>query len=337
MGKIKVAIYDEDKGYRERFADYLMNYKPQEIELSVYTQIEYFLNQQNVDKYHLVVLGGGYEDVLAQVKEIQIPVLVLTEYAQSYVKETVDFAKEQVVYTSKYQSMDVITRQMRLMTEAGRVRENSRLAMHEMEVVGICSPVKHEMQMFFSLLYARNVAKYGKVLYINLLELSGFSELFGETEYDFGDVILLLREERCQPERILACIYELEDISYLSPLQSLESIREITAEDIKRLLEFVAVYTDFQTVVIDLGTALAGVVEVLLECAKIYCLIKKGYYYDVQQEQFLSFLEKSVDAAFEERMIMLELPYLAKVISGRANLLEQLDWSEFGDFVRQIC
>ena len=33
MVKIKVAIYDADKGYRERFADYLMNHKASEMEL----------------------------------------------------------------------------------------------------------------------------------------------------------------------------------------------------------------------------------------------------------------------------------------------------------------
>ena len=38
MAKIKVAIFDTDKGYRDRFADYLMSYKATEMDLAVFTK-----------------------------------------------------------------------------------------------------------------------------------------------------------------------------------------------------------------------------------------------------------------------------------------------------------
>lgn len=331
MAKIKVAIYDVDKGYRERFADYLMNYKPQEIEVSVFSQMQYFMDRLRVDKYQLLVLGCGYEEALRQVQGTKIPVLVLTEYMQSYVKETVGFEEEQILYTSKYQSMDVITRQMQFMVQ----KQNSKgkhVSTEDLEIVGVISPNRHEMQMFFSLLYARNLAE--KVLYINLLELSGFAELFGDTEYDMGDVILQLREE-ARAENVLSYIYQLEGISYISPLKSPESVREITEADIRRLLKFVTDYTDYRMVILDLSVTMAGLAEVLLQCSKIYCLTKKGYYYEMQRKQFSDYLEKLVDAAFLERLVSVEIPYQAKVITGGLNLLEQLDWSEFGAFVRQ--
>ena len=49
--------------------------------------------------------------------------------------------------------------------------------------------------MIFSMLYAKNAGRKNKTLYLSLLEFSGFGELFGDTEYDIGDVILEMREE----------------------------------------------------------------------------------------------------------------------------------------------
>ena len=105
MAKIKVAIFDEDKSYRERFADYLMSYKAAEMELAVFTNEQFFFEALEVDKFHLFVLGSGYESVLPRARALKAPVLVLTEYMQSYVKETIEMLDEQVVYTSKYQQV----------------------------------------------------------------------------------------------------------------------------------------------------------------------------------------------------------------------------------------
>jgi len=97
-----------------------------------------------------------------------------------------------------------------------------------LEVVGVFSPIKHEMQMMFSLLYARNAAKNGKVLYINLMEFSGFSELFGETEYDLSDVMMLLRNEEYTVEDIGSYIYEMDQFSYICPFTNPENSTSYT-------------------------------------------------------------------------------------------------------------
>lgn len=333
MAKIKVAIFDADKGYRERFADYLMSYKAAEMDLAVFTNEQFYYEALEVDKFHLFVLGSGYEAVLPRTRALKVPVLVLTEYTQSYVKETIEMLDEQVVYTSKYQSMDVITQKMQLLTE---VKGQTSVAQRDLEVVGVFSPVRHEMQMLFSLLFARNAAREGKVLYINLLEFSGFSEAFGDTEYDLGDVILQTREAVVRAERILACICEGEGFSYISPPLNPENVREITEEDVRRLLEIVAEYTNYQTVILDIGMNVCDFAEVLLRCDRIYCLGKRGYLFEAQIRQFFTYLERAVDAAFLDRIRQVEIPGQTKVICGGVNLLEQLDWGDFGDFVRSV-
>lgn len=334
MAKIKVAIYDADKGYRERFVDYLMSYKSEEMDLSVFTGGEYFLKALDVDKYHLLVLGCGYEEVLQRVSALTVPILVLAEHIQSYVNESIEMTDEQIVYTSKYQSMDVITKRMQLMTEVKQMRGTPVMLHRTLEVIGIFSPIKHEMQMLYSLLYTKNAARTEKVLYLNLLEFSGFSELFGETEYDLGDAILQIRDKRRNAADLRNCIYEKEEFSYLSPFSNPENIREVTAEDVQGLLSVIADYTDYQKVIIDIGIGAMGLIEALLVCSKLYCLEKRGYLFQIQITQFLNCLEKMAGSAFLERIERLEVPHQAKVVSGGSNLLEQLNWTEFGDFVR---
>lgn len=344
MTKIRAAIYDTDNVYRERFADYLMNYKTEEMELSVFSEEVYFLEALNVEKYHLLILGCGYEEILCKVRLFESPVLILTEYDTSKddisnndividVKERFDVTNSQLVYTPKYQSMDIIMKKIQLMTETIRVQKNPIIS-RKLEVVGIISPIKHEMQMMFSLLYAQNAAREGRVLYINLMEFSGFSELFEEMEHDLGDFMILLRNHEWNVEALYSCIYEMEEFSYICPFTNPENVKEITKTDVKKLLEIVAKYTDYETIILDIGVGMAEYGQVLLSCDKIYCLEKKGYLFEIQTAQFLKYMEKLGDGMSVEQIETIEIPYQPKIISGGSHLLERLNWSEFGDFVR---
>ena len=242
--------------------------------------------------------------------------------------------EEQVVYASKYQSMDGITRQMQMLTEAKWGCKEEQID-QAVEVIGVFSPVKHEMQMLFSLLYARNEGRRNKVLYMSLLPFSGFSEILGEAEYDIGDVILQVRERNVKKEFLAASIYETEGFFYIAPLTNPESVMEITGEDIKKVLEWISKETDFGTIILDIGFHVKSFSDIVAVCSKIYCLGKKGYLYEVQMRQFLTYLERAVDETFLERMEQVELSSQMKVVCGGISLLEQLDWSEFGDFVRR--
>ncbi len=333
MTKIKAAIYDTDNEYRKRFADYLMNYKTEEMEISVFSEEIYFLEALDVETYHLLVLGCGYEEVLSKIKPCRIPILILTEYIRCDVKEFLDFEDGKISYIHKYQSMDIITKKIQLMTENVRVEKIPTMS-RSLEVIGIISPIKHEMQMMFSLLYAQNMAREGRILYINLMEFSGFSELFEEMEHDLSDFMMLIRNHEWKVEELYSCIYEMQDFSYICPFANPENVKEITNEDVKNLLKVLEKYTDYQKVILDIGVGMAEYGEVLLNCNKIYCLGKKGYLFEVQTTQFFTYMEKLADGVLTERIEVIEIPYQPKIVFGGSQLLERLNWSEFGDFVR---
>lgn len=328
MANLKVAVFDTDKEYRERFSDYLMSYKADEIELAVFNNPDFLYEALNVDKFQLIVLGCGYEEVINRVKEKEIPVLILTEWKGEMVQDGLIF------YLGKYQSMDVITKRMQLLAEVKPAGRPDILKYHDLEIVGVFSPVRHEMQMLFSLLYGKNAGGEKKVLYISLLAFSGFVELFGQTEYDLGDVIVQLRGKGMHKEMLKECIYEREKLAYISPFTNPEDVRELSAEDVRALLKAIEEYTDYRMVIFDIGININGLSEVLQMCQQLFCLEKQGYLFETQTREFLTYLEKAADIEATERLQHIRLPCQTKIVCGGENLLEQLDWGEFGDFVR---
>jgi len=58
--------------------------------------------------------------------------------------------------------------------------------------------------------------------------------------------------------------------------------------------------------------------------------------FETQMRQFFAYLEKAVDEVFLERIRQIDVPGQTKVICGGVNLLEQLDWGDFGDYVRSV-
>lgn len=331
MAKMKVAIYDSDKWYRERFADYLLNYKSQEMDLSVFTGISFLLEALAVDKYQLVVLGCGYEEVLPKLRSLLIPVLVLTEISNSMIKESSGLMEEHCSFTSKYQSMDEITRQMYMLVEP----EAESITVATAKVIGIISPVRDEMQLLFSLLYTKNLAGREKVLYLNLMEFSGFYEIFGEKQYDLTDAVLAMRTPDGNQNSLLGCIYEQDGFSYICPTKNPEDTKEINGQEIRKLIRYAVQKLGYETVVIDIGGIIEGFPELLRECTKLYCITKDGGLFTVQQNQFLAYVRSALGEVYLEKITELELPHLAKSAVYGEHLLEQLNWSEFGDYVRR--
>ena len=345
MSKRKVAIYDLDQTYRERFADYLMGHKAEEMEIAIFSQKDYFLDALDTEHYQLAVLGRGYDEVEKVVEGKKIPVLVLEEEwpgsgknrkYQEYAAEKTAFPEEEVWHILKYQSTEEIVRQMYLLTDVRRRKEQILMGTPKAEIIGIFSPVKHEMQMMFSLLYAENLSKERKTLYVNFMEYSGFSRLFGtEKEYDLGDLVLQLRDGQLHQEECYRCIGEIENFSYLYPFQNPENLLEIGGEDIQRLLDAVIKNMGFESIVIDFGPQIKNFPEILELCTLVHCIGKNGYYFECQMEEFSDYLKRTMTESFFERFRIVDLPFQAKWIHGGGNLIEQLGWSEFGDFVRE--
>lgn len=352
MSKFVVAVCDAEEGYRNRFVTYLVDHKAEEITVHAFSTLERFLSAIGQEVFDVVLLGRGFDAAEAAVEEQGIPLLRLKDCVPEFVEEEETYqsgTSAQVADVFRYQPMDTILHEMqafmgrRTVTAATAGRTASRL-----EVIGVYSPIHHDMQIPFSVIFASLLSEKRKVLYLNLMDYSGFMELFGlESDCDMGDIILRIRNGRLQPEAFWRCVYETGGLCYIPPFHSAENLHELTWGDYMELLTFLEEETDFATVVIDFGDGVTDLVHMLESCSSIYCPMKKGFLFSCQMNQFLACLAhvtedarlfgeiRSQEDNLEERIREVDLPYSARGIRGGTDVLRQLQWSEFGDYVRE--
>lgn len=339
MGKIAVAVCDTDNGYRERFVTYLVEHKSKEYAVYAFSAVEHFLDVLKKQIFDVVVFGQGFADAENQVRVQQIPSVMLKDDVPERLAEDMRYQVEgtgKSVSVFRYQPMEAILHEVQVFIGGSRPgNEPAERRVSRLEVIGVYSPIGHEMQMPFALVFAEMLAEKRKVLYVNFMRHSGFLQLFGlPGQYDVGDIALRLRNKRLHAETFLKCVYESNRMYYIPPFHNPENLDDFSLGDYLALLGFLEDNTDFEAVVLDFGDGINRFSEVLKACTSIYCPMKTGFFYECRLNQFLEYLEKSEAKEVREQLHMINLPFSAKQIRGGGNVRKQLLWSEFGDYVR---
>ena len=153
MNKIAVAVCDTDREYRDRFVTYLVERKAEEYAVSAFSMPEKLLEALEEEKPDLAICGTGFEEMAERLAGYDIPVLVLQETMADAVAEPVTYGSvpESCRGICRYQSMQVMT----LRGCGSRRMENVGTGM---EVIGVYSPICHEMQMPFSMVLAQKLS-----------------------------------------------------------------------------------------------------------------------------------------------------------------------------------
>ena len=334
MQKIKIALCDKDKFYCERFAAYMMNHKAQEIELNIYSTIEQFTGDEKMGNFDLVIAGSGFEQFSSDVNIMYLSDLCGNQAAEEAMWEKDTIPQKKIV--TKYQPMEQLLHE--IYVQAGMTKREPvgvQVATHG-KVIGVVSPECHEMQELFSVMHAVNLGREQKVLYFNFLEFSGFRELFGQTgNFDFTDVVLKLRSGELTTEYFWNCVYEMSGISVILPFENPENIRQIGRQEWEQFIDFMEQNTDFEVLVVDFGVSMPELADCMSRCDELLLIGREGYFYEGRDKHFYEWLEKTGHQAVAEKIHKVNVPYTTKNIHGGGNVIEQLQWSEFGDFVRR--
>ena len=227
LNKIAVAVCDTDREYRDRFVTYLVERKAEEYAVSAFSMPEKLLEALEEEKPDLAICGTGFEEMAERLAGYDIPVLVLQETMADAVAESVTYGSvpESCRGICRYQSMEVILHEVQVMTLTGAGSRRMENVGTGMEVIGVYSPICHEMQMPFSMVLAQKLSTEKKVLYVNLMEHSGMLELLGVPgECDLGEVILALRRQRLTAETLGRGIHETEWMHYVEPFDNPEDL-----------------------------------------------------------------------------------------------------------------
>lgn len=338
MCKLVVAVCDSDEVYLNRFVTYLVEHKAQEFTVHGFSIPDVFLEVLEQKIFDVVLLGHGFQQAGENVMRQKSAVLLLKDTMPERLSESgyQEEGEREYIEVFRYQSIKAILHEMQVLTgRKGKSTPYEKALASGMEVIGVYSPIKHEMQVPFSIVFSALLAEKRKVLYINLMKYTGLQELLlMPGAYDIGDIVLRLRNHRLLPETFLRGVYEMERIYYIPPFVNPENLHEFTIEDYQAFLGFLDDCTDFKTVVIDFGEGLAHLGRMLESCTSIFCPVKSGFFYECQKNEFLQYLEKTGESDVAGRLHLAELPFSAKKLRSSKDTLKQLLWSEFGDYVR---
>lgn len=353
MKQIVAAVCDCDEAYVKRFAFYIRKHHPEQIVIHTYTKLEAFMEGLLQNRFGIVLLGQGFEAAKDGIRQYRIPVLYLAEEVVMEEEVTAGYngagnagycVAEQNAYQQteeksilKYQSAENILHEIyRACEREEEVFQTNHRKRESIEWIGVCSPVQHEMQMPFAVTLASLLSEQKKVLYLNLMECAGFLELFQlEGERNLGDLFAKIRQNRLSAEGFWQMVSQNETLFYIPPVINPENLYQLRKEEYLKLMDFIEQETDFEAVILDIGSAIEGVFDILAYCNEVYVLMKNGPYPECRKNQFEQAVRYSGHDALLEKMQLVYLPYSSAQVVPAMGLLDQFKWSELGDMARK--
>lgn len=269
MQQLVVAVCDEDSGYGRKLSEYWMQ-KPELGKVRYIGQADELSVCLEKGQADVCLVSPGLLRTLEK-KEAAAPVICLAE-------ETV--TEELTVYPCicKYQSADEILRQVYgclACRPAAEIRQNYRRGC----TIGSCTPWYSGGVLLAGLALGRYLSEKGRVLYINARGCHGWS---GETAEDNGrnlsDIILSLREETGNGGAVVRSgILAMGKVDYIVPVQAARQLEGMESEDLSGLLEVVWKELQYDYVILELDSELAGIAAVLEQCDRVYGFLPPSY------------------------------------------------------------
>lgn len=325
------AVCDLEVDYAYHFMEYLSKKKNIPFEVRVFTSSRTFL--EFVKKQPVELLLISEKAMCDEVQEQEIgQIMILSEGVTPE-----GLRKYPSIY--KYQSSSQVIREA--MACYGEKRQGAEMALQTakrpVEIIGIYSPVGRTMKTTFALTLGQILAKNKAVLYLNLEEYSGFEYLLGHTyEQTLSDLLYYLRQDAPNLMiRMNGMVQTMNNLDFLPPVVSPEDIRHTVLEEWIRLVQEIVDYSTYETVLLDLGDGISQIHQILGQCTRIYMPVRPDPMSQAKISQFENLLTVWGGTAVQEKIKKIRLPYHRTIHKG-AGYLDDLVWSELGDFVREL-
>ena len=326
MEKI-MAVYDVDACYAERFADVVNQREKVPFTVVPFTSLEQLKEYAKGHQIEILLVSGGA--LPEQLKEINAQAVVTLAEGE-IVSSTGSFPS---VY--KYQSTDSLIREV--MAYYCEKPQPVLVAVGKRaKVIGIYSPIARCLKTSLALTMGQQLARDGKVLYVNFEVLTGFRSLIeGDGKGDLSDILYFFRQENFGVMRLKSIVRDWKDMDYIPPVKYPEDLEQLTGEEAANLVECLASECGYEYIIADLGQVICSMVPVLEKCDIIYMRVKEDGVSSAKLEEFEQYLDVTRHEDLKQRILRVKLPYHSS-FGRRDTYMEQLLWGELGDYVRKL-
>ncbi len=327
MIQLNIAVLDEEQKYLEQLQAYLIQKREMFFKVRTFVSAASFLACGERDDFHAVVMTYPFlhevEGYTANAK------LILLNDGR------IPKSAAQISNLDKYQSAEKLFKKISALLWQEEMSGEDYLMGEETGLIGIYSPVQYENQMLFSLTMAQILGEHQKVLYVNLLEHSGFYTLTGiQAEEDVGDLLYGMMERNHEFATGLHRIRQTYlNFDYIPPAVNPEHLSEITRPLYEQLFLALKNQSGYDVVVIDFGTVFLGFAEMIPILNSLYCLGREGVLNRYRMKEFQDYLDKESENAGAHIRNLL-LPELL-VRPEERNPMESSLYGGMGDYIRR--
>ena len=263
------AIYDSNENYARRLMHAMSLKANQQFNIELFTQRESFERYLSENEPTVAMVSEeGYFDELRDAYSGNL--VVLTEEQE----QSSGRFGENAVEVYRYQPMDVIYREV---LDHSELRPRGKLDI--VDIIGVYSPVNAVPKTSFSLNMAKVLSERYKALYINFEEFSGLDEILrAVNDVTLSDALYYFRQGRqSAQEKILEIVQTVDGIDYFPPVMCAEDISYVEPEQMAEFVECVGKGGHYETVVLDLSSALKQPWRLMECCSTIYMPVKNDY------------------------------------------------------------
>ncbi len=237
----------------------------------------------------------------------------------------------------KYQSAENILREV-LYYYSEQCEEDICLTgiRRDNRVIGVYSPVGGSGKTVFALTLGQILAESKNVLYLNLEECSGLSELSGNNSWNLSDLIYFFRQKKSSfLYRLNSMVRKWDRLDYVPACDSYMDFRQITVEEWQKLLHLIRVQSDYQAVILDMGNMAGHEPDLLRQCDGIYVPAGTDLISQAKLAQWQKYIQILDGVDVLEKLQVLELP-AAEGRVGSVEELSALPWQGLGTYIRGL-
>ena len=329
MKKSIFAVCDLEASYAYNLMEAIDERQGMSFEVQAFTNVESLISYARERHIELLLISAAA--MCGELLKLSIgKIMILSEGEKK--KELSDYP---CIY--KYQASDQLIAEVMNYYAVEAVPAPAAMLKKKVEIIGIYSPVGRSLKTSLALTYGQIRAREHKVLYLNLEEYAGFETLLEEKyEADLADLLYFARLGSGNlVYRLGSLICHLGALDYIPPAFCPEDLRNISPGEWLSLIRDLAEYSAYDVLLLDIGSAVNGITELLKLCTKVFMPVSGDEIAAAKLEQYERVLKQQNALNVLEKTQKFSLPFVSGSGKGKA-YMEQLVWGELGDFTRQL-
>jgi len=319
MKNLELALCDTCDEYILKFASYLMD--KMDVGIHIFTTTEGFYSDDS--DYDIAIMSEDFKEI----SEFRPKGVIKHKY---FLCESQDNEDANFIY--KYQSMTNIMDEIKELKKVKCVGASIHNSNTKSKFVGVYSPTCHELQLPFSMALSQVSKTYGKILFLDLEEISILPKLLGKNnERNLMDLLYEI-DTNTNHIDLSEYIRSFMGVDYIEPFINPNEISEIDSESWIGLFELL-LKMDYDMIVVLFGRTINGFEKCIQMLDKLYVLGKPGDYFKKGQDIFFDYIEK-LDAEINLENVI--LPMSAANLSDNSYQIEELLQGNLGVFVKKL-